>query len=79
LYVEYLQNRPKATLAAPYSVRPKPGAPVSMPLYWEEVKKGLSIKDFTIKNAMARLKSEGDIFKPVLGKGINLEKILQNI
>jgi bifunctional non-homologous end joining protein LigD len=79
LYVDYLQNRPKATLAAPYSVRPKPGAPVSMPLYWEEVKKGLSIKDFTIKNAMARLKSEGDIFKPVLGKGINLEKILQNI
>jgi bifunctional non-homologous end joining protein LigD len=79
LYIDYLQNRPKATLAAPYSVRPKPGAPVSMPLYWEEVKKGLSIKDFTIKNAMARVKSEGDIFKPVLGKGINLGKILQNI
>ncbi len=79
LYVDFLQNRPKATLAAPYSLRPKPGAPVSMPLYWEEVKKGLSIKDFTIENAMDRIISEGDIFKPVLGKGIDLNKILKDI
>ncbi|MFI5129821.1 MAG: DNA ligase D [Chitinophagales bacterium] len=79
LYVDYLQNRPKATLAAPYSLRPKPGATVSMPLYWEEVKKGLTMKDFTIVNAMERIRSEGDIFKPVLGKGIDLEKILENI
>jgi len=76
LYVDFLQNRPKATLAAPYSLRPKPGATVSMPLYWEEVKKGLTMKDFTIENAMDRIKSEGDIFKPVLGKGIDLNKIL---
>lgn len=76
LYIDYLQNRPKATLAAPYSLRPKPGATVSMPLHWEEVKKGLQMKDFTIKNAIARIQSEGDIFKPVLGKGINLGKIL---
>ncbi len=67
LYIDYLQNRPKAALAAPYSLRPKPGAPVSMPLYWEEVKKGLSIKDFTIINAVKRVRREGDIFKPVLG------------
>jgi bifunctional non-homologous end joining protein LigD len=79
LYVDYLQNRPKATLAAPYSLRPKPGATVSMPLYWEEVKKGLTMKHFTIENAMGRMKREGDIFKPVLGKGINLEKILKNL
>ena len=50
-----------------------------MPLYWEEVKKGLSINDFTIKNALDRIKSEGDIFKPVLGKGIDLNKILKDI
>jgi bifunctional non-homologous end joining protein LigD len=50
-----------------------------MPLYWEEVKKGLSMKDFTIKNAMDRIKSEGEIFKPVLGKGIDLEKVLEKI
>lgn len=79
LYIDYLQNRPKATLAAPYSLRPKAGATVSMPLHWEEVKKGLKMKDFTIANAMERIKSEGDIFKPVLGKGIDLIKVLKNI
>ncbi len=76
LYVDYLQNRPKATLAAPYSLRPKPGATVSMPLHWHEVKKGLKMKDFNIKNAIERLKAEGDIFKPVLGKGVDLNKVL---
>lgn len=77
MYIDFLQNRPHATVAAPYSVRPKPGAPVSMPLHWDEVKKGLKITDFNIFNAMDRLKSEGDIFKPVLGKGINLRKIVE--
>jgi len=72
-----LQNRPQATLATAYSLRPKPGAPVSMPLHWEEVKKGLRIQDFHIHNAMARLKEQGDIFKPVLGKGINLSKAVK--
>ncbi len=77
MYIDFLQNRPQATVAAPYSLRPKPGATVSMPLHWEEVKKGLKITDFTIYNAMERIKSEGDIFKSVLGKGINLEKIVK--
>ncbi len=79
IYVDYLQNRPKATLAAPYSVRPKPGATVSMPLHWEEVRKGLKMADFTIKNAIARIREQGDIFKPVLQKGIDLKKVLKNI
>jgi bifunctional non-homologous end joining protein LigD len=77
IYVDYLQNRPKATLAAPYSVRPKPGATVSMPLHWEEVKKGLKMTDFTLKNAIARIRNEGDIFKPVLKSGVDLKKILR--
>ncbi|MEO8719555.1 MAG: DNA ligase D [Ginsengibacter sp.] len=79
MYVDFLQNRSQATLASPYSVRPKPGATVSMPLHWEEVKKGLKMKDFTIKNAIARMRSEGDIFKPVLGKGINMKAALKNL
>lgn len=77
LYIDFLQNRPQATIAAPYSLRPKPGATVSMPLHWEEVKRGLKMSDFTIYNAIERIKNEGDIFKPVLGKGINLEKIIK--
>jgi bifunctional non-homologous end joining protein LigD len=76
IYVDFLQNRPKATLAAPYTVRPKPGATVSMPLHWDEVKKGLKMSQFTIKNAVERIRSEGDLFKPVLGKGVDIEKAL---
>jgi bifunctional non-homologous end joining protein LigD len=77
MYIDFLQNRPQATVAAPYSLRPKPGATVSMPLLWEEVKRGLKISDFTIYNAVEKIKSAGDIFKPVLGKGINLEKVIK--
>lgn len=79
VYIDFLQNRPAATLAAPYSLRPKPDATVSMPLYWEEVKKGLEMADFTIENALERVQSEGDIFKPVLGKGIDLKKLLKSV
>ena len=77
MYIDFLQNRPQATVCAPYSLRPKPGATVSMPLHWKEVKKGLKMTDFTIHNALERIHSEGDLFKPVLGKGINMEKILK--
>ena len=79
LYLDFLQNRPQATLAAPYSVRPKPGATVSAPLHWDEVKPGLKIKDFNINTMMERLQSEGDLFKPVLGKGINMNAALKKL
>jgi len=77
MYLDFLQNRPHATIASVYSVRPKPGATVSMPLHWDEVKKGLKISDFNIFNAIERMNSEGDIFKPVLGKGINLKQVIE--
>ncbi len=79
MYLDFLQNRPQATIAAPYSVRPKPGATVSAPLHWEEVKKGMTTGDFTMKNMPARLKEMGDLFKPVLGKGIDMEKALKKL
>lgn len=74
MYLDFLQNRPGATIAGPYSLRPKIGATVSMPLHWDEVKPGLKMKDFNIFNAIDRLKVEGDLFKGVLGKGIDLMK-----
>ena len=46
VYLDYLQNRSGQTLVAPYSVRPRKGATVSTPLYWDEVKPGLSPKEF---------------------------------
>lgn len=77
MYLDFLQNRPGATIACPYSLRPKPGATVSMPLSWDEVKPGLKMKDFTIFNATDRLKETGDLFKGALGKGIDLEKTIK--
>ncbi|RXJ44312.1 DNA ligase D [Gelidibacter gilvus] len=78
MYLDYLQNRPGATIAAPYSLRPKIGATVSMPLHWDEVKKGLTMQDFTIKNSIARIRDQGDIFQGTLKKGINMEAALEN-
>ena len=79
MYIDFLQNRPQATVAGPYSLRPKPGAPVSMPLHWDEVKKGLKMADFNIRNAMARLEETGDLFKGLLGKGVDIGKALKKI
>ncbi|MBT2561633.1 DNA ligase D [Pedobacter sp. ISL-68] len=77
MYLDFLQNRPGATIAGPYSLRPKIGATVSMPLHWDEVKPGLKMKDFNIFNTIDRLKVEGDLFKGVLGKGIDLVKAIE--
>jgi bifunctional non-homologous end joining protein LigD len=78
MYLDFLQNRPGATIAGPYSLRPKPGATVSTPLSWDEVKPGLTIQHFNIHNAIDRFKETGDLFKGVLGEGIDLEKTLKN-
>lgn len=76
MYLDFLQNRPGATIAGPYSLRPKPGATVSMPLHWDEIRKGLTMKDYTIKNAVERVRAEGDLFAGALGEGIDMEKAL---
>ncbi len=76
IYIDYLQNRSGQTIASIYSVRPKPGASVSMPLEWGEVKKGLSPADFHIHNACERVKMKGDIFRGVMGKGVDIAKCL---
>ncbi|TDE16844.1 non-homologous end-joining DNA ligase [Dyadobacter psychrotolerans] len=79
IYVDYLQNRIGQTLASAYSVRPKAGATVSAPLEWSEVKHGLSPKDFTIKNMLKRVEEKGDLFKGVMGKGIDMGKVIEKL
>lgn len=79
IYLDYLQNRRGQTLASVYSLRPKKGASVSMPLEWDEVKVGLKPTDFDIHNALERLKEKGDLFKPVLGKGIDMLKAIKKL
>ena len=50
-----------------------------MPLEWDELTNDLSIKDFTIKNSMSRIEKKGDLFLPVLKKGISIEKALEKL
>ena len=79
VYLDYLQNSYGQTLAAPYCIRPKKGATISMPLDWDEVTKGLKVSDFTIQNALERIRKKGDLFKPILRKGINLEAVMRHL
>ena len=79
IYVDYLQNSRGQTLASAYSARPKPGATVSAPLDWKEVKQGLHPSLFTIKNMVKRTEKKGDLFKAVLEKGINIPAALKKI
>lgn len=79
VYLDYLQNRRGQTLACAYSVRPRKGATVATPLKWSEVRKGLDPTKYTLKTTWKRLDKVGDLWKPVLGKGIDLEKCLARL
>jgi bifunctional non-homologous end joining protein LigD len=79
IYIDYLQNRSGQTLAAAYSLRPRPGATVSAPLEWKEVKQGLLPSQFTIRNMVHRIKAKGDLFSGVLAKGIDIKKSLKKL
>lgn len=79
IYLDYLQNSKGQTIASAYSVRPYAGATVSTPLLWKEVKAGLHPAAFTIETVPQRVKKMNDIFKGVLGKGIDIKKCLDKI
>lgn len=79
IYLDYLQNRSMQTIVAAYSARPRALATVSTPLTWDEVENGLDPKSFTIKTVPERVKRIGDIFKPILGSGVDVQKGLKNL
>jgi len=64
--VDHRQNGWGKTIASVYSVRPKPGAPVSTPLRWHELRHGIVPRDFTMEVALERCRANGDLFTPVL-------------
>ena len=76
--VDYNQNAWGRTLASIYSVRPRPQAPVSTPVTWREIEKGVRIEDFRIDNVRARIAKVGDLWKPLLQKRgrVDLRKLL---
>jgi bifunctional non-homologous end joining protein LigD len=67
--VDHRQNGHGKTIASVYSVRPKPGAPVSTPLAWEELTETIRPRDFTMAVALERVAVLGDLFAPVLAGG----------
>ena len=80
VYLDYLQNRHGQLIVAPFSVRPLPGATVSMPLEWDEVNYDLDPKNYTIKNAVERMERLGaDPVAPVLDDKPDLLEILGNL
>lgn len=78
VYIDVLQNNETKMVIGAYSVRARPGATVSTPLLWKEVKHGLDPRGFTIKTVVQRLK-KGDPFKGVLGKGIDLKAAIKKL
>jgi len=64
--VDHRQNGAGKTIASVYSVRPKPGAPVSTPLHWDELTKDLRPRDFPMDVVLERVQRLGDLFAPVL-------------
>lgn len=79
VYIDYLQNSFGQTVAAPYSVRPKPGATVSAPLRWEEVNGKLRLEDFHIGNMPKRLKKVGDLWKDIHKQKNDLKAIVKSM
>src|SRR6185312_10436213 len=65
--VDANQNRPGATNAMVYSVRPRAGASVSTPLRWDEVVPALDPAAFTMDTVLDRVARDGDLFAGVLG------------
>ncbi len=72
VFVDHNRNASGQTVAAAYSVRPRPGAPVSVPLTWDEVPR-IKNGDVTIANLWERIQRHGDLFEPVIKGGQTLD------
>jgi bifunctional non-homologous end joining protein LigD len=64
--LDHRQNGWGKTIASVYSVRPKPGAPVSTPLHWEELTQDVRPRQFTMARVLRRVDELGDLYAPVL-------------
>ena len=76
VYVDFLQNGFGKTIAAPFSVRPKPGAPVSTPLAWNEVTARLDPARHTIKTVPDRSAKRGDPMRDVLDTQVDIAAVI---
>jgi bifunctional non-homologous end joining protein LigD len=77
--VDHRQNGHGKTIASVYSVRPRPGAPVSTPLRWEELTEKVRPRDFGMREVLERIEREGDLYEPVLQGGQALGPALRSL
>jgi bifunctional non-homologous end joining protein LigD len=77
--VDHRQNGWGKTIASVYSVRPRPGAPVSTPLKWEELTEDVTPRRFGMQEVLARVECDGDLYEPVLRGGQALGPALRKI
>jgi bifunctional non-homologous end joining protein LigD len=75
--VDHRQNGWGKTIASVYSVRPKPGAPVSTPLAWDELTEGIRPSDYSMHAVLDRIDGRGDLFEPVLRDHQSLGRALR--
>ncbi|MFL5953979.1 MAG: DNA ligase D [Gaiellaceae bacterium] len=73
------QNGEGKTIASAYSVRPKPGAPVSTPLTWDEVNDKLNPSIYSMDVVLERVRAKGDLYKGVLTTKQSLSKALKRL
>jgi DNA ligase D len=76
IFVDYNQNARDRTIASAYSVRPKPGAPVSAPLTWDELASGVAPEDFTVATMPARFADVGDRHAAIDDEAYSLQPLL---
>ena len=80
IYVDTGRNGFSATFAAAYTVRAKPGAPVSAPCTWEEVERGeVAPQTFTLRNVPARVAAIGDLWAEMPRNGRSLTRPIQKL
>jgi bifunctional non-homologous end joining protein LigD len=73
------RNAYHATFAAPYSVRAKPGAPVSAPCTWDEVKNGAGPRSFLLRGMADRVSTAGDLWSEMLIRGQTLRPAIERL
>src|SRR3954466_1895981 len=76
IFVDYNQNARDRTIASAYSIRPKPGAPVSAPLTWDELASGVAPEDFTVETMPARFAEVGDRHAAIDDEAYSLQPLL---
>jgi bifunctional non-homologous end joining protein LigD len=79
IYLDFLQNAKGKTMSSVYSLRPRPGAPVSAPIAWDELTPDLNIQQFNIRNMRSRLFEVGDLWQGFFDQRVDMKKVLEKM